>query len=408
MTAKNHNIRIVINGTQIRDWVSYEIESDIMQPADAFSFVIANPSGRYAGEFLPFHQAQLFVDDTLQMSGYVDTVSCNSDRSTIEITGRDVFGQLVDCDADPQTINNKTLLEIAQDLSRPYGVLSWSVDNEQNRAALQKAKNKLSTFKRHRDAMANVLSAAAIATGADAAQILNSAYDETRSPDLKRKLDAMRNNIASVKLKVFPKIKIEPGQKVFEIIKDAANKSGLMLWCANDGTGIIAKPNYNQSAAYTLSLRPYSDKMHGVNNVIRGTVTFDGSNRYSQYRILATTGNTRQNYERSSIFDTTMIDPDVAIDRKIILLSEGRNRSDVDEIARKEYTERAFNAITAEYDVVGHSQNGMLFQADSICSVDDQVNGLSAAMYITSRRFRGSDAGQTTTIKLNPIGLLLA
>ena len=322
----------------------------------------------------------------------------------------DQTSQLVDCHADPQTINGKSILQIAQLLAGPYGVENWIVDNEANRSALIKAKRELASFKKHRDILANALTTAAVATGANAIAILEDAYSESSDSSVRKRIDSMRRSITEIKSRVFPKIKIEPGQTVYAILEELASKLDLLVWCAADGTGIIAKPNYNQEAIYNIAHHPRKDQKSRSNNIKSGSVTWSGSDRFSTYRVLATNGNTKLNYEKNSRYDVTMIDPDVGIDRKIILTADSsESRGETDVIASREYSKRAFDSIIATYTMPGHGNNGKLWQIDTLCRVDDSFNGLADQMYVTSRRFSGDvSSGQVTEVTLKPYGVFLS
>lgn len=118
------DVRLVVAGEDFGDWESFEVESDLLQPADAFSFVAANIGGSMAGKISKFDTVKVVVDSSLVMVGFVDDITYRDSR--INVVGRDNFGHLVDCSAAPKTYKNQTLLTMAQALGGRY-VPSWQV-----------------------------------------------------------------------------------------------------------------------------------------------------------------------------------------------------------------------------------------------------------------------------------------
>ena len=122
------DVRLVVGNVladEFKGWESFEVESDLLQPADAFSFVAQNIGGKMAGK-ISFHDTvQVVVDDAVVMQGFVDDVTYKDGR--INIVGRDDFGHLVDCSADPKTYRNMNLKTLAGTLASNY-IDTWKID----------------------------------------------------------------------------------------------------------------------------------------------------------------------------------------------------------------------------------------------------------------------------------------
>ena len=124
-------VKLVIGTTELEDdLLSYEIESDILTPADAFSMVAFNRDGGWASKLALFDAVKVTVDENVVLDGFIDELNytVGADGPRVEITGRDKFGYLVDCSAFPKTFKNVTLSTLAMDLARTW-VAVWTAGN---------------------------------------------------------------------------------------------------------------------------------------------------------------------------------------------------------------------------------------------------------------------------------------
>ncbi|HHE71340.1 MAG TPA: hypothetical protein ENL34_03545 [Chloroflexi bacterium] len=118
-------VRLVVGGAELGDWASFDIESDLLQPADAFTFVAPNINGAMAGKVNQMDDVVVTVDDVVQMRGFVDSVQYANGQ--VQISGRDLFGHLVDCSAPPKSYRRVYLDVLAAKLSAPWDI-AWQVD----------------------------------------------------------------------------------------------------------------------------------------------------------------------------------------------------------------------------------------------------------------------------------------
>lgn len=122
------DIALLINGKEFKGWDRWEVESDILQPADAFSLSVPNIAAEQTGEINPNDAFKLVLDGRLVMRGYVDEVNytTTASESRMEVTGRDDFGNLVDCSAQPGTHRKIDLVTLARKLTSAWS-MDWAV-----------------------------------------------------------------------------------------------------------------------------------------------------------------------------------------------------------------------------------------------------------------------------------------
>lgn len=118
-------VRLVVGGSELEGWESFEIESNLLTPADAFSFTSQNSAGELAGVVNPGDSAKVVVDGEVQLDGFVDEVAYQGGR--VVITGRDQIGHLVDCSAEPRSYSKMKLDTLAEKIAGAW-VPVWQVD----------------------------------------------------------------------------------------------------------------------------------------------------------------------------------------------------------------------------------------------------------------------------------------
>jgi prophage tail gpP-like protein len=386
------DVHIVIDGQELRDWRSYEIDSDLMQPADAFSFSVVNPAGRSSTRFGLWSEVRVVIDGVVQMTGWVDEItrgSTTDDGSTLTVTGRDRFGQLVDCCAEPRHYHNVSLMQLAQRIASG-AVSEWRAENERNRYELLRLRREV----------------AALRTFGESLERIGEGYGQE---PLAIAQGVATRRLAEMQRALLVSLKVEPGERVYEVLERSARKIGMMLWCGADGCGIIAKPNYDQSPIYELHLHPQSSGASRQNNIETAEIREDGRDRYSRYRFLATMGNTKADSGTASRARSEIIDDEVAlvIDRPLIETGETQKKAGAIKQAEREMQRRRFDSLEITYTVRGHRNRGLLWQQDTLALVADEVNGVNGVYYVVGRRFSGNDRGQTTQVRLRRPGTLL-
>lgn len=128
MTVRGvRDVRLVVAGEEVMGWTKWQVESDLLSPADAFSLSLPNPGARLAGKVYPGQAVKLVLDGTLVLTGAVDDVTVSTDReSALEVVGRDAFWPLVDCSATPASYRGVSLIALARQLTSPWSI-QWQV-----------------------------------------------------------------------------------------------------------------------------------------------------------------------------------------------------------------------------------------------------------------------------------------
>ena len=120
-------VALVVNSDEFYIWQDYSIDSSLLNVPSAFSLRAPNKNGEMAGVVTPGSSVKLMVDEVQQLKGYIDEVryDCDPDSgATVEFSGRDVGLFLQDCCPIPQVIRNKTLLQIAEQLTESW-ISEW-------------------------------------------------------------------------------------------------------------------------------------------------------------------------------------------------------------------------------------------------------------------------------------------
>lgn len=130
MTRFVREVKLIVGGEELTGWDQWEVESDLLYPANVFSISAQNKAGRLASKPRPGDAFKLMLDGKKTMVGYVDDVVHDTDENEarVSVNGRDNFGPLVDCSATPKTHRNVTLLTLAQTLTAPWS-LTWATNS---------------------------------------------------------------------------------------------------------------------------------------------------------------------------------------------------------------------------------------------------------------------------------------
>lgn len=188
-----NRVSLLIGGKTHREWSSYDIDSDLLIPADAWQVELGLPEGIPPPELGKGVKAGALVEvkignDTV-MKGFVDDIVHNitHGQHTLSMSGRDQAGILLDCSAPIFTKKQCTLQEIVDNV-----VKELSIKNVVIRA------------------------------------------DKTVKAE---------------------KVNVEPGASAWDTLVQAAEANGLWPWFEPDGTLVVGGPDYNVPESATLLLR---------------------------------------------------------------------------------------------------------------------------------------------------------
>ena len=124
MPTPSNAVRLLIGENEHADWDAYEVDSDLLIPADAWHVSLALPSGALPASIRPGKQVRVYVGPDLVMSGRIDEVSeeVSKDGLRFSIAGRDGAAILLDCASPIFVAKMVSLAEVVAKVVKPLGV----------------------------------------------------------------------------------------------------------------------------------------------------------------------------------------------------------------------------------------------------------------------------------------------
>lgn len=121
---------LLLDGKEHADWTSYSIDSDLMVPADAWSFSLGPVVGDLPAALAEGREVKVKVAGQVVMTGRIDTLTHEASRQgrSIAINGRDGAAVLVDCSAPIFVSKQISLAEIVAKVVRPLGIGKVRID----------------------------------------------------------------------------------------------------------------------------------------------------------------------------------------------------------------------------------------------------------------------------------------
>lgn len=368
-------IGITIGGASYKHWIDIDIDSDVTMPADAWSVSGAVPDGETVEAFREGAKCDVYVGRNRQMAGVVDdvTIEINRQDDRLRLSGRDVGAFLVDNEAPPQKVANKTVKQLIDGmLVSSWGVRGVIISNEDN-------------------------------------------VDLLLGKEEKREL--RRQTPVNGTQRPRKSIRIDPGQTIASIITQHCDRVDLTWWITADGYLFIGKPNYNQDVAYYFYSFGLTNRKSVNNNVEKASVKRTINGRYSEIVVngmgLASKGDAFDTGKSAPRFTGTATDPDLTargIVRKMILRdtdvlsgAEATNR------AKIEMGKRRFDGLVITLTVPGFRdrETQRLYSVDTLASVKIEEAGIDGTYYVSQRRFRENRGTRRTELTLRKTGVWL-
>lgn len=129
-----NEITVEIGGAQHKNWKSYDIDSDFLVPADAFSFEVGAPSDNTVLDDYSGKEAKVSINGELVLTGIVDTTRHGISKSnrTFTLNGRDKASILLDCSAPITNVKGMTVLSAIKRIVEPLGIKNVTLKAENN------------------------------------------------------------------------------------------------------------------------------------------------------------------------------------------------------------------------------------------------------------------------------------
>ncbi|WP_103035235.1 phage baseplate assembly protein [Castellaniella caeni] len=119
-------VAIITGGTVFDNWSSYDIDSDLLTPADRWSVTLGMDAGsRVPPEITAGGDCVVRMTKEAVMRGVIDEVSHDVGRPapSLSMSGRDGAAVLVDCSAPIFTAKEMTLDDVVKQIVRPLGIV---------------------------------------------------------------------------------------------------------------------------------------------------------------------------------------------------------------------------------------------------------------------------------------------
>jgi len=334
----NEIVSLLINGRVHDRWESYEIDSDLQTPADAWHVTLGLRTNELPDFVKPWDTVVIKVGNDTVMTGRVDEISDSIDKhsKTLTLSGRDYAAVLVDCAAPIFVARQITLEQIIAKVVRPLGIANVRID-----------------------------------------------ADSTRTRE---------------------KINIEPGDRAWDALQNAAEANGLFPWFTPDGTLVVGGPDYSTQPVATLVMR-FDGKDNNCEHISR---TRNVANQFSQITVLGQFHGTEHETGKHNIH-STVEDKAVTFNRpQIVVDHESDNIAVAKDRARKLLADGRLSAFDLIIKVKGHriAKDGLLWTPGQRVQVESEPHGINGIYFLMARTFVGGrDDSASTELKLKEDGV---
>lgn len=122
--AGDNAVSLLIGGRVHSQWTRYEIDSDLLIPADAWRVDLGLPQGSLPPIVTEGAAVQVRIGRDTVLSGRIDDIEDAVDRGshTLTLRGRDGAAVLTDCSAPVFSAKQVTLAEVVATVVRPLGI----------------------------------------------------------------------------------------------------------------------------------------------------------------------------------------------------------------------------------------------------------------------------------------------
>lgn len=122
--TQDNRVSLVVDGKIHSAWSRYQIDSDFLVPADAWSVTLGLPDGIFPASIGRGIPVQVKVGADVVMSGRIDSVQRRVSRQqvSLSVSGRDGSAVLVDCASPIFTSRQLSLEEVIAQVVRPLGI----------------------------------------------------------------------------------------------------------------------------------------------------------------------------------------------------------------------------------------------------------------------------------------------
>ncbi len=428
MTIPTHEVSVIINRKKIPGWKRYTIQSDILQPADAFDMTLK--FSREAWDICRTDaQVVVFIDEVRILTGFIGVREKTSGPGGTElnISGRDQTGRLVDESAPLFRYGGLGIKELAKKIvgigTSASLFTKVTLVNTRNRNLLRKttarqAKVVQEPLKPGTDIYRTPSGARITFFGDPITRIATGDVSLTRVIVRKPIITPGIFRGQSIKKKV------TPGQSRWAVLEEFLKEARLLAWSTGDGRELfIGLPNYEQQPQYGFYEASIDSASRSRTNCsIR--VKEDVEELYSVYTAVGSSRGSSSSYGsnvtklRASIYDNPLNETDGTgarfLHRKALLITDDgiKTKRDAVERVEREQQEREINFSEITVTAPGHSQlysgeTSAIFAVDTLAKVWDEDTRTKGEFYVTRVTYSRSIDKTESELTLVPKGTLL-
>lgn len=135
-----NTVTVRVGGKEHKDWLSYDIDSDFLIPADAFNFETNTAKNQPLLNDYSAMSCEVLINGQLIMTGIIgrQRESVRKGDRSINFTGRDLAGLLVDCSVAQLNFQGMTILAAAKKIAAPWPAIKNVVLKAEKNPVLSK------------------------------------------------------------------------------------------------------------------------------------------------------------------------------------------------------------------------------------------------------------------------------
>jgi prophage tail gpP-like protein len=125
MSTRPETLELIIGGVAHKGWLTYDIESDLMTPADAWNVRLAQPSIELPEQVVEGAKVAVRMTGETVLQGVLDEreLGVSDGQHELQLSGRDSAGILLDCSAPIFTRSSVTLAQVVANIVKPLGIV---------------------------------------------------------------------------------------------------------------------------------------------------------------------------------------------------------------------------------------------------------------------------------------------
>lgn len=430
MKKRAHNVAIRVGGHVIENWTGYEVESNMLEPADGFDLTLGKPTRQVWDLCKPDSFVQVLIDDTIVMSGTLDDRDWSDERSATSLTvrGRDGGGRLVDESMPLIRFSSLTIKGLAEKVIGLGEEVQWFdeavLSNAENRRLIRgPSAPTLKARKARAAAETRIADAAVQQAPRTAAAQAAAAADFAARQRAYLEADAAVRLAASKDGRESSPRRVEPGQSRWQVLEHFLQKYHLLAWPTADGSALyVGLPNYDQEPAYHFFQPAERSDRQAEGNLLSCKIRESVGDRYSEITVVGTPRDADgQGVERVNRRGVAVNGPfthgtgkDFSSPKRLLVVDDDiKGSRDAELRARREMAIRDAAGHTVEITVAGHSQvwdgqRSAIYAFDTMARFEHEETGIAGEYMLTCVKFaEDRQQGEITRISLVPKGTVL-